>query len=549
MGGAPCPIGSYSSSLRSSVRRPGDLTDRSICSVIAGREFASAEGDVQMRTPAASADVVVVGLGAMGSHALWRLAERGVRAIGVEQFTPGHDRGSSHGESRIIRTAYSEGAGYVPLVLHAWRLWDELEARSGQRLLERCGGLMLGSPSSPWVRGATESAKDHGLRYELLSGSELRERFPQHRVDDDDTVGFFEAAAGVVRPERGVVEAVRAARAAGAEVLEGETVLGIVPDGDRPAVQLSGRTLVARHVVVAAGAWVPRLVPGLDLRLRVVRRVQAWFETPSLEAFSPKSFPVFLRHQPGGEAAWYGCPSLDGATVKVGLHTWPALRGGAAAGPPRPDPAGRVLRPRLQVRAGARRGRRATGPHRHHRPADRALRSPPLRRAAALALRGRSPAGAARATGSWSQKPANAAGGRARRRSRSQRPRSGCWRTRQRGARRRRSTAGRPSHGRSHDRCRNSTTTGRPSGLVPSSLASRSRPSPAPRLGGSWSTTASRRSPRGSSARANTTSIAMAASPSSRASWVIARGTLADRANFSGSDAAHAATTERSGGR
>src|SRR6266542_1157581 len=141
-----------------------------------------------MRTPAASADVVVVGLGAMGSHALWRLAERGVRAIGVEQFTPGHDRGSSHGESRIIRTAYSEGAGYVPLVLHAWRLWDELEARSGQRLLERCGGLMLGSPSSPWVRGATESAKDHGLRYELLSGSELRERFPQHRVDDGATV-------------------------------------------------------------------------------------------------------------------------------------------------------------------------------------------------------------------------------------------------------------------------------------------------------------------------------------------------------------------------
>ncbi len=237
-----------------------------------------------MRTPAASADVVVVGLGAMGSHALWRLAERGVRAIGVEQFTPGHDRGSSHGESRIIRTAYSEGAGYVPLVLHAWRLWDELEARSGQRLLERCGGLMLGSPSSPWVRGATD-----------------------------------------VRPERGVVEAVRAARAAGAEVLEGETVLGIVPDGDRPAVQLSGRTLVARHVVVAAGAWVPRLVPGLDLRLRVVRRVQAWFETPSLEAFSPKSFPVFLRHQPGGEAAWYGCPSLDGATVKVGLHSWPGI--------------------------------------------------------------------------------------------------------------------------------------------------------------------------------------------------------------------------------
>jgi len=284
----------------------------------------SAEGAVQMRTPAASTDVAVVGLGAMGSHALWRLARRGVRATGVEQFTPGHDRGSSHGESRIIRTAYAEGAGYVPLVLHAWRLWDELEARSGRRLLERCGGLTLGTPSSPMVRGASASASEHGLRHELLSSSGLRKRFPQHRVDDD-TVGFFEAAAGVVRPEGGVVEAVRAARAAGAEVLEGETVLEIVPDGDRPAVRLADRTLVARHVVVAAGAWVPRLLPGLDLRLRVVRRVQAWFGTPSLEAFSPRSFPVFVRDDPGGDGAWYGCPSLDGATVKVALHSWPGI--------------------------------------------------------------------------------------------------------------------------------------------------------------------------------------------------------------------------------
>src|SRR6266540_2584230 len=239
-----------------------------------------------MRTPAASADVVVVGLGAMGSHALWRLAERGVRAIGVEQFTPGHDRGSSHGESRIIRTAYSEGAGYVPLVLHAWRLWDELEAQSGHRLLERCGGLMLGTPSSPMVRGALESASEHRLRHELLSSSELRERFPQHRVDDD-TVGFYEAGAGVVRPERGVVEAVRAAR--------------------------------------AAGAWVPRLVPALDARLRVVRRVQAWFEAASPEAFSPRRFPIFVRNDPSGDGAWYGCPSLDGATVKVALHEWPRV--------------------------------------------------------------------------------------------------------------------------------------------------------------------------------------------------------------------------------
>jgi sarcosine oxidase len=300
----------------------------------------SAEGAVQIRTPTASSDVVVVGLGAMGSHALWRLARRGVRVTGVEQFVSGHDRGSSHGESRIIRTAYAEGAGYVPLVLHAWRLWDELEARSGQRLLERCGGLMLGDPESQWVRGAIESATEHGLRHELLSSGQLRERFPQHRVDDD-TVGFFEAAAGVVRPERGVVEAVRAARAAGAEVLEGQAVLEIVPDEQRPAVRLADRTLVAGHVVVAAGAWVARLLPALDLRLRVVRRVQAWFRTPSLEAFSPRSFPIFVRHQRGGDGTWYGCPTLDGASVKVALHSWPGIDEPVdpAEGPRPPDAA------------------------------------------------------------------------------------------------------------------------------------------------------------------------------------------------------------------
>jgi sarcosine oxidase len=277
-----------------------------------------------METPASPADVVVVGLGAMGSHALWRLAKRGLRVVGVEQFTPGHDRGSSHGESRIIRTAYSEGPGYVPLVLHAWRLWDELESESGQRLLERCGGLMLGTPDSPTVRGALASAAEYGLRHELLSSAQLRDRFPQHRVDAD-IIGFYEAGAGVIRPELGVVEAVKAALAAGAEVLEGERVLEVVPDPDRPAVRLADRTLEARRVVMAGGAWMPRLAPTLDPRLRVVRRVQAWFQARAPETFSPRVFPVFVRNRAAGSGAWYGCPSLDGVTVKVALHEWPGI--------------------------------------------------------------------------------------------------------------------------------------------------------------------------------------------------------------------------------
>jgi sarcosine oxidase len=293
-----------------------------------------------MQRPAPGAEVVVVGLGAMGSHALWRLAKRGVRVVGVEQFRPGHDRGSSHGESRIIRTAYAEGPWYVPLVLHAWRLWDELEGESGKRLLERCGGLMLGTPDSPMVRGALVSAEEHGLRHELLSSAELRERFPQHRVDED-TVGFYEAGAGVIRPELGVVEAVRAASAAGAEVLEGERVLEVLPDPDRPAVRLADRTVDARHVVVAGGAWMAGLVPTLEPRLRVVRRVQAWFQAANPASFSPRSFPVFVRNQAGGSGAWYGCPSLDGSSVKVALHDWQGIDEPVdpEAGPRPPDDA------------------------------------------------------------------------------------------------------------------------------------------------------------------------------------------------------------------
>ncbi len=277
-----------------------------------------------MRIPApeADADVVVVGLGAMGSHALWRLARRGARVIGIEQFAPGHDRGASHGESRIIRTAYAEGAAYVPLALEAWRLWDELERVAGEELVQRTGGLVLGAPGSPVVGGAVASAAAHGLEHEILSTFQVRQRFPQHRVDDG-TIGFYEEDAGVVRPERAVVAAVRAARAAGARLVTGERVHQIVPDPDRPVVRLPGRDVVAGHVVVAAGAWLPRLAPGLDLPLQVVRRVPGWFAATSPEAFSTARFPIFIRSDPSGERSWYGCPSLDGATVKVATHDWP----------------------------------------------------------------------------------------------------------------------------------------------------------------------------------------------------------------------------------
>jgi sarcosine oxidase len=303
-------------------------------------------------TAALDADVVVVGLGGMGSQALWRLARRGARVLGVDQFPPGHDRGSSHGQTRIIRTAYAEGPDYVPLVQHAWRLWDELAATTGADLLRRTGGLMLGPPAAATIAGPLASARRHGLPYQLLDAAQVRARFPQHRFGTG--AGFLEADAGVLFPERSVRAAVRAAVAAGASTAIGSPVTAVRPDPDRPLVRIGDRILTARHVVVAAGAWTARLLtgppPGTELagtagqrdgprqpespgraglaaRLRPVRRVVGWFAADRPDDFAPDRFPCYIRadgDQPGS-SVWYGCPHVDGRTVKIGLHVRPGL--------------------------------------------------------------------------------------------------------------------------------------------------------------------------------------------------------------------------------
>lgn len=277
----------------------------------------------------ADAEVIVVGLGAMGSQALWRLAARGVDVVGVEQFVPGHDRGGSHGESRIIRTAYAEGAAYVPLVREAWALWRELERASGTALLRRTGGLSIAPAASALITGPLESAQVHGLACELLSESELRARFPQFVVPDGHA-GVYEADAGYLRPERAVEAAVAAARTHGARVLDRTAVAEIVPDADRPHVRLAdGRRVTGRHIVVAAGGRLRELAPSLGPFLTVERRVMAWFRLTGggggTGAHGDRTMPVFVGGDDTGGRTWYGFPSLDGETVKLGLHMWPDI--------------------------------------------------------------------------------------------------------------------------------------------------------------------------------------------------------------------------------
>lgn len=263
------------------------------------------------------ADVIVVGVGTAGSATLWRLARRGASVIGVEQYAPGHDLGSGHGESRIIRTAYFEHPSYVPLVRTAWRLWHELERLTGTDLLTRTGALMLGPPDGELVTGVLRSAKEHDLTYEVLDAAACGTRYPQHVLAPDE-VAVFEPEAGFVRAEAGIRAMADAAVTAGAQLLTGEPVGSVEPAGDGVRVRVGARALTARRAVICAGAWTPNLVPGLSGALRVERQVPMWFAARDPASIAPDRFPVFVREYDGRYL--YGLPSLDGATAKVGIH-------------------------------------------------------------------------------------------------------------------------------------------------------------------------------------------------------------------------------------
>lgn len=268
-----------------------------------------------------SHDVIVIGLGGMGSAAAYHLACRGARVLGLDRLRPPHDRGSSHGRSRIIRRAYMEGPAYVPLLRRAYELWDEIEAQTGRTLLRITGGLMLGPEDSQAVAGSVASAREHGLDHELLDAAGIRRRFPPLRPDDA-TMGVFEPLAGVLDPEAAVSAYLQAAVSAGAEVRTGEVVESWESHGDGYRVKTRGGAFEAGALVLAPGPWAPDLLGDVGRSLVPTREVMHWLApTGSLDPFLPGRFPVFIW-EPAEGAVFYGFPALDGAQggVKAAIH-------------------------------------------------------------------------------------------------------------------------------------------------------------------------------------------------------------------------------------
>lgn len=254
----------------------------------------------------------------MGSATLWRLAGRGARAIGFEQFQPGHDLGSSHGRSRIIRTAYAEGSDYVPLVRESFRLWRELEREGEAELLTMTGALMIGLPGSALVSGALASARAHDLDHEVLLPDAAVRRFP-FVAPRPDEVAVHEPEAGVLRPTEAVLAALACAERSGAEVVRGVAVDSLEPLGGRVRLAAGGEFYEARHVVVAVGSWLGTFLPNLTQVLEPERQVVAWYRLSDPGVWAVGRAAVFMcEPEPG--VIFYGMPTQDGRTAKVASH-------------------------------------------------------------------------------------------------------------------------------------------------------------------------------------------------------------------------------------
>ena len=265
-------------------------------------------------------DVIVLGLGANGSSALYNLSKTNKNVLGIDRFTPPHNLGSSHGESRIIRQAYHESPMYVPFVLEAYNLWFEIEALANEKLLLKTGGIMLGTETASAVMGAKLSAGLNNIPYEYLNYNELKERYPAFKPSKD-TVGVVEKNAGILFPEKCINAFLTQAQKNGAAIHNNEIVLSINPKSDYVELITSKGTYKAEKLIISAGAWTGELLPRLNLPLTVERQVLYWFKNNNTRQQSyilPENLPIYIWEYLPGEI-FYGFPDL-GNGIKIAHH-------------------------------------------------------------------------------------------------------------------------------------------------------------------------------------------------------------------------------------
>ncbi|QIS03692.1 N-methyl-L-tryptophan oxidase [Nocardia brasiliensis] len=262
-----------------------------------------------MATATAGYDVIVIGVGGMGSAAAYHLAARGQRVLGLEKFGPAHDRGSSHGGSRIIRQSYFEDPAYVPLLLRSYELWAKLAADADREVFRLTGGLYLGPPESLTVAGSLRASREWSLPHEVWDAAQIRRRFPNFTPAAGD-IAVYEANGGFARPEATVRAHIDLALRAGATLSFGEEVLDWAETASGVTVTTARATYHAEQLVVCPGAWAPRLLADFGIPITIERQVLYWFE-PSGGTAAFEGEPIYIAEDASGTQI-YGFPAIDG---------------------------------------------------------------------------------------------------------------------------------------------------------------------------------------------------------------------------------------------
>ena len=261
--------------------------------------------------------LAIIGLGSIGSIALWQASRLTGSVSGFEAHAPAHARSAVGGDTRLFRMIYRGNPDLYPVLERSRDLWAELEAETGQNILTRCGGLSIGSADGPYIPALLETTRINGADHEILSREEMAERYPQHNLRPDD-IAVYDPHAGALRTDRAVTAAVAAAQANGATVHSNTPIDSITETADGVLITSGDKSWTFENVIVASGGWSQRLMPDyLKAATHTKRLILTWFVAKNAAEFSPGNFPVFSRVDDG--RSMYGAPAVDGATVKATL--------------------------------------------------------------------------------------------------------------------------------------------------------------------------------------------------------------------------------------
>ena len=261
--------------------------------------------------------LAVIGLGSIGSMALWQASRLTDAVVGFEAHSPAHGRSAVGGDTRLFRMLYRGNPNYYPILERSRQLWAELEAETGQDILTRCGGLSIGTKDGPYLTALLETTRTNGAEHVILSREDMAARYPQHNLRPDD-IAVYDPHAGALRTDRAVTAAIEAAQANGATIHTDTPIDSITETTDGVIVASGEKTWTYENVIIASGGWSRRLMPDyLKTATETRRNYLTWFVARDAAQFSPEKFPIFIRIS--GNRSMYGAPAVDGVTVKATL--------------------------------------------------------------------------------------------------------------------------------------------------------------------------------------------------------------------------------------